>query len=383
MGRWFPKGMIALLALLAMFAGATETYAQSQRCDQLQQTLRTLDRNRDYRNFQRNASQLRDLQAQLQRDESLFVRGGCQQMLQANQQLSRECRLVARRITSNRADYDKLARSAETGQAVANQREAVLQEIARFQCNARSNSNARFNNPFDERQAPADNRRNLFERLFDALTGNDDSFFDQRIDDSNAWRYGGGSTLRTVCVRTCDGYYWPVSFSTVSQFLDQDSASCQAQCPGQEVELYYYHNPGEDAEQMVSLNGAPYSSLPNAFRYRREYDKACTCKAPLNYGLIEVDLSGEGDQRPMIAFEDLKFPLPLPDPRGRRADIVVAVEAVHVPLPRPRPRKPGEPEPAVPVQTVDATIREVRFGDRVVRLVGPDTPYVPKAAAKS
>jgi hypothetical protein len=30
----------------------------------------------------------------------------------------------------------------------------------------------------------------------------------------------------------------------------------------------------------VSLGGQPYTALPNAFRYRREYSAACSCRRP-------------------------------------------------------------------------------------------------------
>ncbi len=52
-------------------------------------------------------------------------------------------------------------------------------------------------------------------------------------------------------------------------------------CPAQQVELYSYRNPGEEVNQAVSVNGgAPYSALPNAFRYRTSMDKACSCRKP-------------------------------------------------------------------------------------------------------
>src|SRR6202020_1088849 len=43
--------------------------------------------------------------------------------------------------------------------------------------------------------------------------------------------------------------------------------------------LYAYRNPGEDMNQAVSTSGAPYSALPNAFRYRQEFTPTCACKA--------------------------------------------------------------------------------------------------------
>jgi len=86
-------------------------------------------------------------------------------------------------------------------------------------------------------------------------------------------------TYRTVCVRTCDGGYFPISFATVAARFPDDEKSCKALCPATEAELFVYRNPGEDINQAVSVNGQPYTSLPNAFRYRSEFNAACACKA--------------------------------------------------------------------------------------------------------
>src|SRR5262249_57790804 len=51
-------------------------------------------------------------------------------------------------------------------------------------------------------------------------------------------------------------------------------------CPASEVALYTYRNPGEDVPQAVSLAGQPYTSLANAFRYRQEFNPACSCRRP-------------------------------------------------------------------------------------------------------
>ncbi|MBA2402282.1 MAG: DUF2865 domain-containing protein [Bradyrhizobium sp.] len=86
-------------------------------------------------------------------------------------------------------------------------------------------------------------------------------------------------TFRTVCVRTCDGAYFPVSFATYqARFLD-DEKTCKALCPATEASLFTYRNPGEDINQAVSVSGQPYSTLPNAFKFRTEFNPSCACKA--------------------------------------------------------------------------------------------------------
>jgi hypothetical protein len=87
-------------------------------------------------------------------------------------------------------------------------------------------------------------------------------------------------TYHTVCVRTCDGYYFPISYSTVPARFADDQRSCQRLCPAADVTLYTYHNPGEGMEQAVSVSGQSYTALPNAFRYRKELSAACSCRRP-------------------------------------------------------------------------------------------------------
>lgn len=87
-----------------------------------------------------------------------------------------------------------------------------------------------------------------------------------------------GGTYRTVCVRTCDGFYFPISFETTSEHFREDEQSCQRMCPAAEVQLYTYHNPGEDVQQAVALNGRLYTELPTAFQYRKALNAACSCR---------------------------------------------------------------------------------------------------------
>ncbi len=90
-----------------------------------------------------------------------------------------------------------------------------------------------------------------------------------------------GSNFKTICVRTCDGYYFPISFSTSSSRFSEDAQTCQRMCPAAEVSLYAYHNPGEEVSQAVSVNGGQsYSALPTAFSYRKALTPSCSCRRP-------------------------------------------------------------------------------------------------------
>lgn len=110
--------------------------------------------------------------------------------------------------------------------------------------------------------------------VYDNALLDDDGFFDE-----GGRFFEWGDTVRTLCVRKCDGYYFPISFSTTEERLSADLYTCQAQCPASEVNLYYHADPRGDAETLVSIDGEAYPDLPNAFRYRREYDPSCSCKS--------------------------------------------------------------------------------------------------------
>jgi hypothetical protein len=107
-------------------------------------------------------------------------------------------------------------------------------------------------------------------------------------------------TYRTVCVRTCDGGYFPISFATVPARFPDDEKTCKALCPATEANLYAYRNPGEDINQAVSTNGAPYTALPNAFHFRTEFNPSCACKAPgqtWSDALKSIDDKAEAEQQ--------------------------------------------------------------------------------------
>jgi hypothetical protein len=94
----------------------------------------------------------------------------------------------------------------------------------------------------------------------------------------NAFGTHSSATYRTVCVRLCDGYYFPVSFSTLPSHFEQDAEACTSRCAAPS-ELYYYQNPGAAMDQSLAFRTQePYTSLKTAFRYRKELVKGCSCK---------------------------------------------------------------------------------------------------------
>ena len=168
------------------------------------------------------------------------------------------------------------------------------------------------------------------------------------------------STFRTLCVRTCDGFYFPVSFATVPARFQEDENICKRLCPAAEVFLYSHPNPGGEVEQAVSINGSRYSELPNAFKYRQEYNAGCSCRAP---GQSWADALGVGR-----------------DATVQQGDIVVTEEqAKRLSQPRPtqqtkdQARQGKQATPAAPGQTAEPEQPPpaVATDERKVRTVGP------------
>jgi uncharacterized protein DUF2865 len=119
---------------------------------------------------------------------------------------------------------------------------------------------------------------------------------------------------RAVCVRTCDGFFFPITYSTYAGKLAQDATMCQANCAAP-AELYVYRNPGQEIDQAISLNGTAYKDLPNAFKYRKQYVKGCSCKEA-EYNPTEIE----------AANQKAEATLP-PTPKGKKKPAAPAAEA--------------------------------------------------------
>lgn len=87
----------------------------------------------------------------------------------------------------------------------------------------------------------------------------------------------GYASYRTMCVRLCDGYYWPVNSGTRSSSIARDRNDCEQSCQS-EAKLYIQYSLAADAGDMRDLSGKPYRKLKTAFLYRKSYDPECKCK---------------------------------------------------------------------------------------------------------
>ena len=100
-----------------------------------------------------------------------------------------------------------------------------------------------------------------------------------RATDDGERSYGAHGGNVAVCVRTCDGGFFPVSYSAGRADPEDLALLCSALCPNTPVSVYSYSG-ASDIETAVSAEGEPYRAMPTAFRYRTTFDPSCSCKAP-------------------------------------------------------------------------------------------------------
>ena len=271
---------------------------------------------------------------------------------------SAQCGPVNNQIQQMRANLDQMTANLERlrtgglgGADRENQRRSVLTALAQNNCGPQYAAAAR---------GPG----NFLENLFGGGGGGGNP--NEPLPPPDA-QYGGQSgTFRTVCVRTCDGAYFPISFATSQARFAADEQICKAQCPAAEASLFAYRNPGEDINQAVSISGQPYSSLANAFKYRTEYNPSCSCKA-----------AGQSWAEALKAVDDQAS-------AAQQGDIIVTEESARKMQQRAQTKaaagKKGAPAAAAaqPQQpaAADATAPAAPASDGQIRTVGPT--FIPK-----
>jgi hypothetical protein len=305
-------------------------------------------------------------QAELDRVTSQARRMGCDSsgFFSLFNGQSAQCGPVNNQIQQMRGNLDQITSSLERlrsgglgGADRENQRRSVLLALAQNNCGPQYAAAAR---------GPGNFLDNLF--------GNNNP----NVPPSD---YGPQSgTFRTVCVRTCDGGYFPISFATVPARFPDDEKTCKALCPATEANLYAYRNPGEDINQAVSISGAPYSASPNAVRFRQEFNPSCACKAAgqtWSDALKSIDDKAAAEQQGdiIVTEESAKKmsrpqtkPTPAAPRKGSTAAVPDAAPAPDAPPSAAAPSSgtsaaapaPGTPSENKPIRSVGPTFIPAR-----------------------
>lgn len=183
-------------------------------------------------------------------------------------------------------------------------------------------------------------------------------------DDEPATHRGGA---KAVCVRACDGGFFPVSYSARGGNMGQLADLCHALCPNAEVSLYTYRTSGE-IDEAVSQDGDNYTDLPNAFKYRKSFDPTCACKPP-----------GQSWAQTLAEAEKVLG-------RESRNDILVTEKkADELSRPKLDSRKtPPASAPAQPAAVIDdASAREAAIAGRAANIISNPTGIAASDGAKA
>ena len=259
------SGAAALLATLGVavcLVSADTARSQSADCQRLRQEISELPRNSQSAQYQAAAEKQR---AEIDRTVAYAHSIGCEkrQFLFFGSPPPAECGPLDARMARMRANLDDLQARAGGGQGGRGEL------IARY--------NAQYTN------APS-RSPNLLEALFGQpkpAEVRDEPLLPEGLDkpertiDPNIGELRAGS--KAVCVRACDGAFFPVSYSASGGRLDGLEDLCRALCPNADVSLYTYPSSGE-IEQAVSISGTRYIDSPNALQYRKTFDSSCSCR---------------------------------------------------------------------------------------------------------
>ena len=178
-----------------------------------------------------------------------------------------------------------------------------------------------------------------------------------------------GGNLQTVCVRTCDGGFFPVSTNTSPASFERDAQVCSMMCPGVETELFYHGVGTQEMSEMVSASGGmPYKEEPYAFKFRgsaRKQDKSCGCNFSAYYREMMKREAAKANGTD-IAPQDQSSTAPAPQPAQPYSSILnldTKPEAKAPSTPAPKApataEKPPEPGPAMPYDPSKANVRKV------------------------
>jgi hypothetical protein len=263
-----------VIAVAALVGAPSLTHAQSPQCDAWRGELARLDRGGGGGGGSPAAARAaQQVGAQLGRAQAAYASLQCDGSW-VFQAPPPQCGGLRAQIGQLRAQYNSLQQQAGGGAGNENRRRALMAAID-------DNCRAGIFRSQPIAPAPVQQPRTLFEALFGVperlpppppgmpqLDGQPlDGFPEDR---TPSWGSG-----RPVCVRTCDGFFFPLANSPGGR--ESQSDMCQALCPAAETEVMYMGGDG-NIENATRRGGGSYSSLANAGKYLRQFDASCSCR---------------------------------------------------------------------------------------------------------
>ncbi len=343
--------------VLVLLAVAAPVLAQSQYCESLRAELVGLDRANG--GSPANQEAVRTVQADLRRTQDYYKQVGCdsttRKIFNMFTDTPKQCTDLQRQIREYQNSISFLnAEAARNTNPAIEERRANLQAAVESNCRP---GNARNGQP---------NRNGLMDLLF----GNGKSPFsdNEMLDEPPMTAFPvdeKGYGYRTLCVRSCDGYYFPISSVASRSRFGLDADLCRASCPNADVTLYIAPI-GQDPETATTIDGgATYGQLANAYKYRQNKpDPACACRKQgqsWSEALAEAEkilaVNGRSDAQ---VSEQRSFEMSRPradQPKGKAATTASTAEAM--------PAQPSNIKPAadrmIEIVDSDGTKKKIRL----------------------
>ena len=100
---------------------------------------------------------------------------------------------------------------------------------------------------------------------------------DGRYRNAPSRRYRSSGKYTTMCVRLCDGFYFPIQSQVSRRNLHHQAQACKQRC-NTGAKLFYMPANSTNIDNMVDLSGRRYADLENAYVYRKRLIGGCSCR---------------------------------------------------------------------------------------------------------
>jgi hypothetical protein len=272
---WLPRALVVVAALAPWAAPAR---AESAYCDDLKAEIAQAGGGGDSGRYRAAAAKQ---QVELGRTAAYARSIGCerQQFLFFGEPPPPQCAQINARVAQMQANLAALQqRSGDNGRKLA--------LTARYDAQCRESSRVT-----STAASPLEASRGFFEQVFGLapprevgappLNRSIRAQPEDPLNETEGSEQGDnhlGGTL-AICVRQCDGGFFPMSYSARRANLDELTALCKALCPNTEVALYT-KSPWGELDSAVSISGESYGDHPNALKFQKTRVPACGCKPP-------------------------------------------------------------------------------------------------------
>jgi Protein of unknown function (DUF2865) len=263
------------MCLFLLYFSTQIAHAQSPVCRRINEQLTALDRDNGDPNQAAQISRQAEAQSnEANRIASQMRRMGCDgDSVLMGAEMPGECGVLAERMRTHRQNAVDLRTRSTYALSASNEtrRNALMSSYSNYGCERAGRDD----------YSAGDSRSSV--TIMPPRPRASDDFMLPKYDDTDPDGYKqvepqprprGFGASQPMCVRLCDGYFFPLSgISTRADAQDM----CQAQCPASKSQVFYRTN-SSDINEAADDDGRTYSSLPNALKYRTRTDQTCTCK---------------------------------------------------------------------------------------------------------